>query len=87
MATAGDDEGEAEVACDSVPHAKSHIIQCREHPEDGPSGAWVQAKVSSRSSTTVTGLISGKKYAFRMRALGPDEVESPWSDEVACRVP
>jgi len=87
VATAGDDEGEADVACDAVARSKSYIFQCREHPDDGPPGAWQQAKVSSRSSTTITGLISGKKYAFRMRAVGPNEVESPWSDEAVCRVP
>ena len=86
-ATAGDDEGEGDVACNAVPRAKSYIIECRIHEDNAPPGEWQHVKVSSRSSTTVSGLIPGKKYAFRMKAVGPNEVESPWSDESVCRVP
>ena len=39
------------------------------------------------SAATVTGLVSGKKYAFRIRALGPNDLESPWSDEAVCMAP
>ena len=38
-------------------------------------------------SATLTGLTSGTKYAFRIRVLGPNDLESPWSDEVICMAP
>jgi len=27
------------------------------------------------------------RYAFRIRALSPNKLESPWSDEVSCMAP
>jgi hypothetical protein len=41
----------------------------------------------TRSGTVFIGLVSGQKYAYRIRALGPNELESPWSDEVVCMAP
>lgn len=31
--------------------------------------------------------VSGKKYAFRIRALGPNDLESPRSDAAVCLAP
>jgi hypothetical protein len=39
------------------------------------------------SSSFGQGFVPGKRYAFRIRALGPNELESPWSDEVSCMAP
>lgn len=86
-ATMGDDEGEIDVACHAVLRAKSYIIEYREHSDTAAPGAWIHGKVSTRSSATIAGLVSGKKYGFRIRALGPNELESPWSDEVVCMAP
>ncbi|MBN8457573.1 MAG: fibronectin type III domain-containing protein [Verrucomicrobia bacterium] len=59
----------------------------RDYTETGPPADWHQAKVAARSSATLTGLVSGKKYAFRIRALGPNDLVSPWSDEAVCMAP
>ena len=79
--------GEITITCDAVPKAKSYIIDVRDYTETGPPAEWRLAKVASRSAATVTGLASGKKYAFRIRALGPNDLESPWSDEAVCMAP
>jgi hypothetical protein len=86
-ATMGDNAGEIDLGCHAVPKSKSYIFEMREHSDSAAPGAWVQAKISTRSSTTIEGLASGKKYAFRVRALGPNDLESPWSDEVTCMAP
>ena len=68
-----------------VPPAVGYIWECREHIEGQVPRPWTQAKVSRRSSVTVSGLVPGREYAFRVRALGPNEVESAWSDEAVSR--
>lgn len=87
VATMGDDEGEIDVAWHRDPKSRSFVIEMREHSDMEAPGPWAQAKLSTRSSCTVTGLTSGKRYAFRIRALGPNELESPWSAEVTCMAP
>ena len=87
IATMGDNPGEIDLSCNAVAKAKSYIIEMREHSETAAPGAWQMAKVVSRSSGTINGLASGKKYAFRMKALGPNDLESPWSDETVCMAP
>lgn len=84
VATIGDDAGEVDLGCDAVPKAKSYICEYREQSETAAPGPWTVGKVFSRSSGTISGLVSGRKYAFRMRALGPNDLESPWSDEAVC---
>jgi hypothetical protein len=86
-ATMGDKPGEIDIASNAVPKAKSYIYECREHEEGSPAGAWTQVKVSTRRSFTAKDLVSGKRYAFRMKALGPNDLESAWSDEAVCMAP
>lgn len=86
-ATMGDDEGEIDLSWHRDPKSRSFIIEMRDHSDTEAPGPWVQVKVSARSSCTVTGLTGGKKHAFRIRALGPNELESPWSAEVVCMAP
>lgn len=86
-ATMGDNSGEIDLACDAVPRSKSYVWECSEHPDNAAPTQWVQAKISTRSSITVVGLTPGKKYAFRVRAIGPNDVISPWSDEGICMSP
>lgn len=86
-ASMGDFEGEIDVHCNAVPKAKSYIYEMREHPDTAAPGPWSQAKIATRSSASINGLVPGKRYAFRIRALGPNELESPWSDEVSCMAP
>jgi hypothetical protein len=85
--TMGDNPGEIGLSCQAVPKTKSDIIEMRQHSDTAVPGPWTQAKISGRSSATLTGLTSGTKYAFRIRALGPNDLESPWSDEVICMAP
>ena len=86
-ATMGDNPGEIDVSCHSVPKTRSYIIEVRGHSDTDVPGSWTLAKISGRSSATITGLASGMKYAFRIRALGPNDLESPWSDEAICMAP
>lgn len=86
-ATMGDNPGEIDLGCHAVPKAKSYLIEMRDHSDTAAPGPWVQVKVSGRSSATIKGLVSGSKYAFRIRALGPNDLESPWSDEAICMAP
>ena len=76
-ATMGDLEGEIDLQWDAIYGAVSYIIECREY---NPATGWSQIKFLKQSKFTVTGLVSGKTYAFRVRALGP-KGEGPWSDE------
>ena len=86
-ATMGVSEGQVDVSCHAVPRAKTYIIEHREHSDTVAPGPWVQGKIGTRSYSTVVGLAPGKKYGFHVRALGPNELESPWSDEVVCMAP
>jgi glutamate synthase domain-containing protein 2 len=86
-ATMGDNPGEIDLSCHAMPKAKSYLIERRDHSDTATPGVWVQVKVSTRSSATIPGLSSGAKHAFRIRALGPNDLESPWSDEAICMAP
>ena len=48
---------------------------CREHVEGQPPGPWMQCAVGTRAKTIAAGLVSGKKYAFRVKA---DKGRNPW---------
>ncbi len=69
--------GEIRVLWAPVHGARSYVIQSRKRGTDEP---WTQVKMSSGSRATITGLIPGQLYAFRVRALG-SAGEGPWSDE------
>ena len=82
-ATMGDDEGEIDLQWDAIYGSSSYIVECREY---NPATGWSQIKFLQQSKFTVTGLVSGKTYAFRVRALGP-KGEGPWSDEAVKMAP
>jgi hypothetical protein len=86
-ATMGDAPGEIDVSCHRVARARTYVVEMREHSDTEVPGAWSQVKLSSRSSVTITGLTSGKRYAFRIKAIGPNDLESPWSAETGCMAP
>jgi hypothetical protein len=86
-ATMGDNPGETDITCHDAPRTKSSTIEIRAHLDTAAPGPWTQAKISGRSSATISGLATGMKYAFRIRALGPNDLESPWSDEAVCMAP
>jgi hypothetical protein len=79
----GDKSGEIDLQWDPVYGAGSYIVECREY---NPSTGWSQVKLLRQSKHTVTGLTSGKTYAFRVSALGP-KGEGPWSDEAVKMAP
>lgn len=83
----GRNPGEITVTGGGVPKTKLYIYECREHADGAIPGAWQQVKTSSKHTYTVPGLTSGKKYAFRMKVIGPNDLESPWSDEAVCMAP
>lgn len=80
FATQGDDAGEIDLQWNPVKRGlKSYTIEQTEDPA-GQSG-WSIAKVETRSKTSVTGLTSGKRYYFRISAVGAAGAGSP-SDAV-----
>jgi hypothetical protein len=87
VATMGDSEGEIDLSCHAVPKAGGYVSERREHSDIAAPGPWGNDKFSTRSSVSYTGLVSGQKYAFRTKAMGPNNLEGPWSDEVICMAP
>ncbi len=77
VATMGDLEVEVDVAWNRVRGAGSYVVESKLYNDPG---AWQQAKIIQKSRATVTGLQSGKKYSFRVRAVGAAG-EGPWSDD------
>jgi len=76
-ATEGDHEGELDLSHNAVKGAKSYEYQQSPDPPTGTS--WVHAAIAVKSSVTISGLISGTRYWFRVRAItsaGP----TGWSD-------
>jgi hypothetical protein len=74
--------GVIKTACKPKDGAKTYLTEFREHIDGTP---WVQCNVGPRKSS-IEDLISGKKYAFRMAAVGTAG-QSPWSSEVVCMAP
>ena len=83
IARMGSLEGTIELDWDPVRGARSYIIDCKLHSD---TEQWQQVKISTRSDVTLTGLISGSTYAFRVRAVGTAG-EGPWSDEAVKMAP
>jgi hypothetical protein len=72
---AGDLEGTVECQWDAVRGTKSYIAECA--PDS--NGPWTQFYVGSVAHCEATGLVPGKQYWFRARAVGPLG-PGPWSD-------
>lgn len=65
-ATAGDKEGEIDLSWNSVKGAKSYVIQMS---VDTPT-LWMQQAVSTKSKCAIENLVSGRRYWFRVAAVG-----------------
>ena len=76
--------GMIKLSCDPVKGTQMYVMDCR--LIDPPGGAFQQAKLSTKSRNDLTGLVSGKMYAFRMAVIGAAG-QSPWSDEAHCMAP
>ena len=81
----GDNPGELDAMWKPDRLARSYALECRYVNQ--PGSAFVHAKVSSKSSTTLTGLTSGQAVQIRVRAIGPNELVGPWSDIAEHMVP
>jgi hypothetical protein len=81
-ATMGD-PGEVDTMWESEPQAVSTTVKYKEHLA---AGDYTVAGSTTKSKLTVTGLVSGKTYAFLAQFLGTDGV-GPWSDETIKMAP
>ena len=82
MTSPGDHEGEIDLWWKKVENARSYIIQSSADPPTADS--WSHADVATASSRTIQNLTSGRKYWFRVAAVG-SLGQSGWS-EPATRV-
>jgi len=69
LAEMGNLDGEIHLTWDTVYGASSYEVQYKEHID---TASWQTVKVVTQSKLTVPGLVSGKSYAFRGRAIGPN---------------
>jgi hypothetical protein len=75
--TAGDHEGEIDLAWKKVANAKSYTIQFSPDPPTPES--WAHAVVATASFARIEKLTSGKRYWFRVAAVGAMG-QSGWSE-------
>jgi len=76
-ATAGDHEGMIELAWKKVPNARSYTIQISPDPPTPES--WTHASIATASAQTIEKLASGKRFWFRVAAIGALG-QSGWSE-------
>jgi hypothetical protein len=77
-ATMSDQPGQVDLMWEPVRGAKTYIVQKCADPMT--EGNWQQVDLCTKSKFTVTGLVSGTKYWFRVAAKGAEPGNSPWSD-------
>jgi hypothetical protein len=75
--TAGDHDGEIDLSWDTVRQAKSYVIEVSPDPPTATS--WKHSAVSTRSRVTITDLVPGTRYWFRVAAISTGG-QSGWSD-------
>ena len=73
----GDNDGELDPDWDSVKGTKTYEVQSSHDPITPTS--WTGAAMVTKSKATVSGLATGTKYWFRVRAIG-SAGPGPWSD-------
>jgi len=76
-ATAGDHEGEVDLAWDGVAGARSYVIEKSADPPTATS--WGHGGVATKSRASINGLTPGTRYWFRVAAVGTNG-QSGWSD-------
>jgi hypothetical protein len=76
-ATEGDHERELDLSHNPVKGAKSYEYQ--QSPDPPTATSWVHAAISAKSSATISGLTSGTRYWFRVRAITSGGATG-WSD-------
>lgn len=75
--TSGDAEGEIDLSWNSDPGAKSYVVETS--TQAPPNALWTNAKTTTKSTETLTGLTSGTRYWCRVAAVGTTG-QSGWSD-------
>ena len=81
----GANPGELMVKGKALAGAVSYEFQCRY--AGAGDGVWTHAKTATKAKVTLKGLNSGQKLQVRVRAIGANEEEGPWSDFVEHLVP
>jgi hypothetical protein len=76
-ATVGDHDGVIELSWKKVPKAKSYTIQISADPPNPES--WTHAAIATASTRTIENLTSGKRFWFRVAAIGAMG-QSGWSE-------
>lgn len=79
-ASAGDHEGEIDLHWDKVARARSYVVE--QSPDPPADTTWSNSAVVVKSQATIEGLTSGKKYWFRVAAVGASG-QSGWSNPAA----
>ncbi len=82
-ATVGDGAGEVDLAWPKLAGSKSYVIQYATDP-NAPDDDWKFSTTCTKSSATVSSLIPGTRYWFRIAATG-SAGQSPWSSPVTAR--
>jgi len=83
-ANAGEHEGEINLLWKAVPKARSYIIEFSLDPATASS--WTHVGIATSASKVVTNLTSGKRYWFRVAAVGAGG-QSGWSEHATKVVP
>lgn len=83
-ATAGEHEGEISLSWKSITNARSYVIEFSLDPATTTS--WTHAGVATAANKTFTNLTSGKRYWFRVAAIGAVG-QSGWSEHATKVVP
>jgi len=76
-ATAGDHEGVIDLSWRKVPNARSYTIEMSPDPPTHES--WTHATIATASARTIENLASGKRFWFRVAAIGAMG-QSGWSE-------
>jgi len=83
-ASAGDHEGQIELWWKAVPNARSYKIEASNDPATPTS--WTHTAIVASASKTISDLTSGKRYWFRVAAVGAGG-QSGWSEHATKVVP
>ena len=83
-ATAGEHEGEIKLSWKAISNARSYAIESSQDPATATT--WTHLGVATSASKAISGLTSGKRYWFRVAAIGAGG-QSGWSEHATKVVP
>jgi Fibronectin type III domain len=83
-ATAGDHDGEIDLTWKAVSNARSYTIESSVDPATASS--WTHVGIATSTSKTIANLTSGKRYWFRLAAIGGGG-QSGWSQHATKAAP